>query len=241
MQLQLAVAAGSYDEATVSAYNASDFSSLWSKNYSSVNGDIDLVGIIGPEITGDIMVAGTQGNIAGASDYLLFSNNAITGNLNWSKTISRGKGYNNIATAFALNAYGDLLITGSTNLAGAAVDMFTVAYDHLGNLLWTKVFNGSVNGDDYPAAIGADVNGDIFVAGTSAQSIIFSTTLHQEKNNQDFTLLKYSSKLICSVPANLYSDSIGSYFAWLHWDVMPEALKYKLQYRVVGGAWISKC
>ncbi len=229
----------SYDEATVSAYNTSDFSSLWSKNYSSVNGDIDLVGIIGPEISGDVMVAGTQGNIAGASDYLLFSNNAITGNLNWSKTISRGSGYNNIATAFALNAYGDLLITGSSNLAGAAVDMFTVEYDHSGNLLWTKVFNGSVNGDDYPTAIGADVNGDIFIGGTSAQPTSSSSFSKPAKNSRDFTLLKYSDKFICSIPANLYSDSISSSFAWLHWDVMPEALKYKLQYRPIGGTWTS--
>jgi type IX secretion system substrate protein/putative pyrroloquinoline-quinone binding quinoprotein len=230
----------SYDEVTTTAYNPADFSVVWSKNYSSVNGD---AGIIGPEInetTGDIILAGVQGNFTnGTSDYLALSYNGITGNLNWAKTTSRGSGYNNIATALTVDAAGNLLITGETNLAGAAVDMFTVEYDHLGNLLWTKVFNGAVNGDDYPTAIGADANGNIFVAGTSAQSTSSAAFLKQGKNNQDFALLKYSSKFICSVPTNLFSDSITSSFARLNWDVMPEAIKYKLQYRLVGGSWIS--
>jgi hypothetical protein len=120
-----------------------------------------------------------------------------------------------------------------------AVDMFTVGYDHLGNLLWTKVFNGSVNGDDYPAGIGADANGDIFVAGTSAQPTSLTSFSPQGKSSRDLTLLKYSDKFICNIPTGLFSDSITTTFAKLHWDVMPEALKYKLQYRVVGGAWIS--
>jgi outer membrane protein assembly factor BamB len=95
--------AGLYDEATITAYNPGDFSFIWTKNYSSVNGDIDLAGMQCDELYGDIVLAGVQGNFtSGSSDYLALSYNAITGNLNWAKTTSRGKGYNNIATAFAL-------------------------------------------------------------------------------------------------------------------------------------------
>jgi hypothetical protein len=43
-----------------------------------------------------------------------------------------------------------------------------------------KSFNGDVNGDDYPAAIGTDVNGDIFVAGTSAQPHLQHYLHHRE-------------------------------------------------------------
>jgi hypothetical protein len=226
---------GSYDEVTITAYNPADFSVAWSKNYASLNGDVYIIGVDCNEITGDIMLAGTQGNLTTqATDYLILSYNAITGAQNWAKTISRGSGYNNTATAMTVDASGNLLVTGKTDLAGAA-DIFTVDYDHLGNLMWSKIFNGTVNGDDYPAAIGADISGNIFVAGTSAQL----TSLAPGKSNQDFTVLKYSSKFICSVPANLYADSISSSSAWLHWDAMPEALKYKLQYRLVGGAWTS--
>jgi len=229
---------GSFDEATITAYSPADFSVAWSKNYSSINGDVHIIGPDCPEITGDIMVAGTQDNLTTqASDYLILSYNAITGNLNWAKTVSRGSGYNNVATAMGVDASGNLLITGSSTLAGAA-DIFTVAFDAAGNLVWSKVFNGVVNGDDYPTAIGADASGNIFVAGTSADQIS-SALLPQGKYNLDFTLLKYSGKFICSVPTNLYSDSISSSFAWLHWDAMPEALKYKLQYRLVGGSWTS--
>jgi hypothetical protein len=229
---------GSFDEATITAYNPADFSVAWSKNYSSVNGDVHIIGPDCPEITGDIMVAGTQDNLTTqASDYLILSYNATTGNLNWAKTVSRDSGYNNVATAMGVDASGNLLLTGSSTLAGAA-DIFTVAFDAAGNLVWSKVFNGVVNGDDYPTAIGADASGNIFVAGTSAEQIS-STLLPQGKYNLDFTLLKYSAKFICSVPTNLYSDSISSSFAWLHWDAMPEALKYKLQYRLVGGSWTS--
>ncbi len=205
---------GSFDDATTSAYYCNDFHFIWSNNYSSVNGDINIAGMQCTEISGDIMLAGIQGNFtSGTSDYLALSYKASDGTQNWAKTISRGSGYDNIATAFALNAYGDLLITGSTNLAGAAVDMFTVEYDVAGNLLWSKVFNDAVNGDDYPTAIGADVNGNFFIGGTSAQpaSLFAGKSLSQGKNNQDFTVLKYSSKFICAVPENLYSDSIFSY------------------------------
>ncbi len=227
---------GSYNEATTTAYASRDFSLIWTKNYSSVNGDAYIIGPEINETTGDIMLAGCQDNLSGTSDYLALSYNGITGNLNWAKTTSRGAGYNNIATAFALNAYGDLLITGSANLAGAAVDMFTVQFDATGNLLWSKVFNDAVNGDDYPTSIGADANGNIFVGGTSTQS----QTLAPAKNNLDFTLLKYSSNFICSVPTNLFTDNISNSKAIVHWDVMPEALKYKVQYRITGsGTWTS--
>jgi hypothetical protein len=228
---------GLYDEATITVYNPLDFSVIWSKNYSSVNGDVYIIGPDCNEITGDIMLAGMGNFEIGTSDYLALSYNATTGAQNWAKTISRGSGYNNMATAMTVDASGNLLITGSSTLAGAT-DIFTVAYDAAGNLLWSKVFNGVVNGDDYPTAMVADASGNIFVAGTSAEQIS-SALLPQGKYNLDFTLLKYSAKFICSVPTNLYSDSISSSFAWLHWDAMPEALKYKLQYRLVGGSWAS--
>jgi hypothetical protein len=232
--------AGLYDEATVTAYNPGTFSVIWTKNYSSLNGDINLAGMQCSELYGDIVLAGIIGpEITGTSDYLLLSYNATTGNMNWAKTISRGKGYNNIATALTVDVSGNLLVTGGSNLAGAAVDMFTVAYDHLGNLLWTKVFNGSVNGDDYPTAIDADASGNIFVGGTSAQPTSLTSFSNQGKNSLDLTLLKYSDKLVCHIPTGLFSNGITSSSAKLHWDAMPEALSYKVQYRLIGGAWIS--
>jgi hypothetical protein len=223
---------GLYNEATISAYNAKDFSLIWSKNYSSVNGDIDIAGIIGPEISGNLLLAGEQRNFkSGTSNYLALNYKASDGTLNWAKTATRGKGYNNVATALTVDVSGNLLITGGTNLAGAAVDIFTVAFDNGGNLLWKKIFNDAANGDDYPATIEADENGNFYVAGTSANNAV--------KQNMDFTLLKYSPELICSVPENLIADSITGTSALLRWDVVPEALKYKLQYRNVGGTWSS--
>ena len=43
---------GSYNEVTTTAYNPGNFSVIWTKNYSSVNGDINIAGVLCNEITG---------------------------------------------------------------------------------------------------------------------------------------------------------------------------------------------
>jgi hypothetical protein len=235
---------GYADETIITAYNSADCAGIWETDWQSYTGTLLLC----DSLNINIVVLGLQRNPAnGTSDYLALSYNASTGTQNWARTISGGTGYNNIATAMEIDATASLLITGQTNLPGMPTDYFTVEFDASGKLIDTQVFDGTASGDDIPYAICADKSGNIFVAGFSfnKQAALnnASTTTgskgNKSKPTNDFTVLKYSRIINCSIPTGLFSSDITNLSAIVHWDVMPAAIAYKVQYRSVGGTWIS--
>lgn len=64
----------------------------------------------------------------------------------------------------AVSGNGNVFVTGETASFGAGLsDVFTVAYDPSGSLLWQKTWGGS--NDDRGYAVAADANGQAFVTG----------------------------------------------------------------------------
>src|SRR5713226_2701691 len=57
------------------------------------------------------------------------------------------------ANAMALDAAGNVYVTGGSTGVGTGLDCATVKYDSDGNELWVARYDGPGNGDDYAAAM----------------------------------------------------------------------------------------
>jgi len=87
-----------------------------------------------------------------------------------------------LAQAIAVDAAGNVYMTGYSLSAGSSQDYLTVKYNAAGVQQWAVKYNGEVNGDDYAVALAVDRAGNVYVTGYSYNDYGF-----------DYTTVKYNS------------------------------------------------
>ncbi len=114
---------------------------------------------------------------------------AGTGVADWQKTFGGpgdGGDYgNDYAQAVAVDASGDVYVTGSAVTADGDVDFYTFkVFGADGTMDWDTLHNGPANGDDTAAGIAVDpLDGRVAVAGTQLTAA----------GNQDFFVIRYEA------------------------------------------------
>jgi hypothetical protein len=92
------------------------------------------------------------------------------------------------AQAIALDAAGNLYVTGTSQGVGTGLDYATVAYDCRGNELWEARYNGPGIGDDVASGIAIDSNtGNVYVTGRSqgvGTGADYATVAYDPSGNQ---------------------------------------------------------
>jgi hypothetical protein len=86
------------------------------------------------------------------------------------------------ATAIAVDANGNVLVTGQSGMTGGTNDIVTLEYSATGVPLWTNRYPAVNIEGNYPYAIASDQDGNVFVTGHAASATYF-----------DYVTLKYSS------------------------------------------------
>ena len=89
----------------------------------------------------------------------------------------------NGASAIALDASGNVYVTGTSSGSGTYNDYATVKYDTNGNQLWVARYNGPGSSNDSATAIALDASGNVYVTGTSSGS----------GTNDDYATVKYDT------------------------------------------------
>lgn len=109
---------------------------------------------------------------------------------------------NSVDWAYAITTdnSGNVYVTGYSTISGAGKDMLTIKYDASGNILWSRNYNGPVNGGDYSFSIAVASSGNVYVTGRSDQGATFS----------DYTTIKYSPTGVQQWVA-LYNGTAGTY------------------------------
>ena len=69
--------------------------------------------------------------------------------------------------AAAVDAAGNVYVTGESAGAGFDFDYATIKYDPEGNELWVARYNGPGNGSDVASALAVDAAGNVYVTGQS--------------------------------------------------------------------------
>lgn len=87
-----------------------------------------------------------------------------------------------IARFMAVDSKGSMYIGGNTFSTESTRDYLLLKYDRHGNYMWSKIYNGTGNGNDTIASLFIDINDNVYVTGSSTGF----------DNSFDITTIKYS-------------------------------------------------
>ena len=138
---------------------------LWAKSYQGEPGQDAWAVDLTVDVAGNVYVAGTA-KVDGHFGYAILKYDSNGARL-WASRYAGLANAEDVASAIALDAGGNVYVTGQSKGSGTDFDYATVKYDSNGNLLWTARYNGSDNSTDAPADLVVDASGNAFVTGQS--------------------------------------------------------------------------
>jgi uncharacterized delta-60 repeat protein len=140
----------------------------WSARYSGPGYDPDWAFAIALDCSGNIYVTGYSiGSINYPDpDYVTIKYNHA-GIEQWIARYHEPGDYYDIAIAIAVDASGNVHVTGKSDLSITDSDYATIKYNTEGMEQWIARFNGSWNANDHASAITLDSSGNVYVTGYS--------------------------------------------------------------------------
>ncbi|MDP2208564.1 MAG: T9SS type A sorting domain-containing protein [Bacteroidota bacterium] len=94
----------------------------------------------------------------------------------------------------SMNVY----VTGSTVSSGSGLDIVTLKYNSAGILIWSKIYNGSGNSNDYPVYLKLESYNYCYIGGVAKGS------------DNDFLVIKYNSRTSDTVWTRLFKRTDGA-------------------------------
>jgi len=169
------VASGDIDYATIKYDPNGD--TLWLRFYGGSGEDYAYA--LAVDESGNVYVTG-QERVGSYYDYATVKYDA-DGNELWARRYN-GPGNNaDEAYALAMDADGNVYVTGRSIGSGTGSDYATIKYDADGDTVWVRRYNGTGNSSDRARALALDDSGNVYVTGSSSGS----------GTNNDYATVKY--------------------------------------------------
>ncbi|SNB47720.1 fibronectin type III domain-containing protein [Geobacter sp. DSM 9736] len=149
--------------------------------------DIPSAVAVAPD--GSVYVTGISEKTPDSDTYFWFTAkyDGSTGALVWADRYSVVAGGANRGASIAVDADGDVYVTGSATTATLSRDIYTIKYSGsspTARRIWERAIDGVAGGDDAGADVGIDrIDGAILVAGTTLTA----------SGDRDITVVRYSS------------------------------------------------
>ena len=140
----------------------------WESRYSSAGNNIDKAEDMLIDASGNIYVVGTS-FISGEGFNLVTLKYDNAGNLIWSNNYNGPNNSIDEGRAIAIDASGNVFVTGYVHVTAADYEMITIKYDANGALQWAEQFDNN-NDFDQGRDIVVDQNGDVYVTGSGVQN-----------------------------------------------------------------------
>jgi uncharacterized delta-60 repeat protein len=158
--------AGDRDFVTIK-YNANG-AALWTMRWDGGFGD-DIARALKIDNSGNVYVAGSgRGNSTGL-DFVTIKYNR-NGVQQWLQTYNGPGNGDDTPSALALDAAGNVYLTGSSLGSTTGSDYATLNYTTNGVLKWVARYDGPGNGNDRPTSIAVDGSRNVYVTGSSLGS-----------------------------------------------------------------------
>lgn len=158
-------------------------------------GGFDAANALAVDGYGNVHVTGgiTKNNVS--VDYTTYKYDK-DGNREWKKTYNGAGNDADEARDIALDAKGNVYVTGQSKGSGTGDDIVTIKYDRDGNKIWSKRYDGGGNSMDEPTAIAVDGEGNVFVTGVSRDSNSYYgdfVTIRYDKDGNTKWVARYNS------------------------------------------------
>jgi uncharacterized delta-60 repeat protein len=171
------------DYATIK-YNTSG-TGLWLQRYNGTGNSDDYAKNIAVDASGNVYVTGDSWGSGGTgSDYVTIKYNT-DGYSQWVQRYNGPPGTGlDQAFSLAVDASGNVYVTGNSSGSGTGPDYATIKYSTTGVMLWASRYNGPGNNFDYAYALALDASGNVYVTGRSSGS---------GGTGSDYSTVKYST------------------------------------------------
>ena len=154
---------------------------LWAERYNGEANRDDYAAALCLDNLGNVYVAGKSWGENSNWDCVTIKYDA-EGVLQWAARYNAPANGNDEAIAMALDAAGNVYITGVSFGVGTGSDFVTIKYDAAGIEQWVARYNGPGNGAGETNAIAVDRAGHVYVAGVTAGL----------SGYMEFTIIKYT-------------------------------------------------
>ncbi|HYF31063.1 MAG TPA: SBBP repeat-containing protein [Chitinophagaceae bacterium] len=138
---------------------------------------------------GNVYVAGKAGVNSSTSDIVIIKYNSSAVQ-QWVTIYNSPENYIDDATAMAVDAAGNVYLTGYIVKGSFEYDYQTLKFNNLGKFQWAARYNGTANGVDIASDITVDATGNVYVTGLSAGQFYRWTTVIP--TGYDYLTIKYS-------------------------------------------------
>ncbi|MCI0746751.1 MAG: SBBP repeat-containing protein [Verrucomicrobia subdivision 3 bacterium] len=187
-------------------------SNLWSRYFNATAGDADFPVAIAVGPDGSVVVTGRSGRFD-LADFATIKYSS-TGTQIWARACSVSTNSVEHPAAIAIDALGNVCVTGTTVRPGSHSDVITVCYSADGSPKWTNIFTGFGNHSESAAGMAVDLQGNVYVTGTS-ETTTASDYAAIKYNNQGVQLwaVRYDGPLHQHDSARaLMVDSLGNVY-----------------------------
>jgi len=155
----------------------------WARSYNGTGNNADFAYRLVLDGSANVYVTGwSRGAGATDDDYVTIKYNTSGDSIWVRRYAGRDLGYDQ-ASSVAVDAAGNVYVTGKSDGTGSSYDYATIKYNSSGDSLWVRRFNGVDNSLDAAGTVAADSSGNVYVSGSS-----FSIA-----SNYDFVTVKYNS------------------------------------------------
>ena len=156
---------------------------VWSQTLNTTGTLEDRTSYVRLNSNQDVIAVGR--NFNGTNYNILVTAYSNSGTLLWSHSFDNGG--NDYPSGVQVDAANNIFITGrAESQVFGEFDYVLLKYSSSGSLAWSKIYNGSANGDDEAQALALDANGNIFVTGKS-------DTDPSANQNMDMVTLRYDA------------------------------------------------
>ena len=162
-----------YDSAGNQVWEARYRGGVWGNNWATA---------IAADALGNVYVTGYSDGDSTGSDYATIKYDSA-GNEIWVARYNGAENYSDLAFCLAIDASGNVYVTGASLNVDWNYDFATIKYDPFGNQAWVARYGGSANYDDTGCNLAIDATGNVYVTGQSGENY----------PSQDFATIKYNS------------------------------------------------
>ena len=155
----------------------------WVARYNGPGNYTDDPIAIAVDGSGNVYVTGESSGQGGPIGYATIKYNSA-GVEQWVVRYNGPGNGNDRANAIAVDASGNVYVTGESLGQGTGIDYATIKYNSAGQQQWVARYNGPASLDDYATAISIDGSGNVYVTGTSSIDA---------GSNSDYLTVKYNS------------------------------------------------